>query len=100
MAKDPIPQVDPDPAPKRVAIGRNIRSIRNWRDLRQEALAEATGVHAVQISRVENGAADTGVDTYILLARGLHVPLHWLFTSDWPQFIADGEVAGSHYREV
>jgi transcriptional regulator with XRE-family HTH domain len=74
-----------------VAIGRNIRSIRDWRKLSQESLAEATGVHAVQISRVENGAADTGIDTYILLARGLKVPSHWLLTIDWPQLIGDDE---------
>jgi transcriptional regulator with XRE-family HTH domain len=86
--------------PERVAVGRNIRSLRDWRKLGQESLAEATGVHAVQISRVENGAADTGIDTYILLARGLRVPLHWLFTSDWPQFIADGEDAVPHHPDV
>ena len=100
MAKDPIPQIDRDLVPERVAIGRNVRSIRDWRDLRQEALAEATGVHAVQISRVENGATGVGVDTYILLARGLRVPLHWLFTSDWPQFVADGEVAVPHHPDI
>ena len=89
MAKDPIPPVDPDPFPERVAIGRNIRAIRDWRNLRQEALEEATGVDVVQISRVENGAANVGINTYIRLARGLHVPLFWLFTTDWPRFIAD-----------
>ena len=89
MAKDPISPVDPDPFPERVAIGRNIRGIRDWRNLRQEALEEATGVDVVQISRLENGATNIGIDTYIRIARGLHVPLHWLFTADWPSFIDD-----------
>jgi hypothetical protein len=98
VAKDPIPPVDPDPVPERVAIGRNIRSIRDWRKLGQEALEEATGVHAVQISRVENGVADTGISTYILLARGLKVPLFWLFTADWPSYIDDGSTPPSPPR--
>jgi transcriptional regulator with XRE-family HTH domain len=72
-----------------VAIGRNVRSIRDWRNLRQEALEEATGVDVVQISRLENGSTNIGIDTYIRIARGLRVPLHWLFTTDWPQYIGD-----------
>lgn len=84
MPKDPSSR---DVLQERYRVGRNVRDIREWRDLRQDALGEIVGMSDKQVSRIEVGAHSIGIDHYIRLAKGLRVPLHWLFTADWPQFI-------------
>lgn len=91
MAKDPNQREERDLRAERNWVGRNIATIRRWRNLTQEDLEEATGVDVTRISRIERGQLNTGIDTYIRIAAGLRVPLHWLFTSDWPQYIPDDE---------
>lgn len=68
-------------------VGRVVASVRAWRNLRQEGLAELAGVTARHIQRIEAGAEDVATSYYVRLATGLKVPLYWLFTEDWPQFI-------------
>lgn len=79
MPSDPI---DPYVLRERIRIGAIVRSLREWRDLRQEGLEHLSGVSYRQISRIENGSANVGVDTYILIARALGVPLARLFTEE------------------
>lgn len=87
MAKDPNEQAENTALPERIRIGKNIRSLRDWRNLTQEDVEEVTGLDVVQLSRIENAAANVGIDSFIRLARGLNVPLYWLFTEEWPRFL-------------
>lgn len=89
MPKDPI---DPQVLRERLRVGAIIRSLREWRDLRQEGLEQRSGVSWRHISRIENGHINAGIDTYIKLARGLDVPLARLF-DDAPA-TSDGGGAG------
>ncbi len=54
-------------------IGRNIRAERARRELTQEALAEAAGIGAAQLARMERGESDTGISKYVSVARALRV---------------------------
>ena len=80
VPKDPI---DPYVLRERLRVGAIIRSLREWRDLRQEALEQQSGVSWRHISRIENGHTNAGIDTYIKLAKALDVPLARLFVDDW-----------------
>lgn len=73
-------------------IGRNIRSLRDWRDQRQEPLAEVADFSDRTLRRVESGDTNVGINTYILTARALKVPLAWLFDENWPEYAADADV--------
>ncbi len=57
------------------ALGRAIRRIRRERDLSQEAVADAAGVHLNQVGRLERGAADVYTSTTLRVIAGLGVPL-------------------------
>jgi transcriptional regulator with XRE-family HTH domain len=55
-------------------VGENIRAIRKRADLTQEALAERSGMHMVEIGRAERGVRDMRVSTVAKIAAGLEVP--------------------------
>ncbi len=57
------------------ALGRTIRSIRRERDLSQEAVAGAAGVHPNQVGRLERGTADVYTSTMLRVVAGLGVSL-------------------------
>lgn len=76
---------------ERVRIGRNVVSLRDWRNVRQDALAHLADISVRHMSRIENGDGSVGVDKFIQVARALDVPLYWLFTTDWPQLIDERE---------
>jgi transcriptional regulator with XRE-family HTH domain len=57
------------------ALGRTIRRIRRERDLSQEAVADAAGVHPNQVGRLERGTADVHTSTMLRVVAGLGVPL-------------------------
>lgn len=80
MASHPI---DPDIIRERIRVGAIVRSLREYRNLRQEGLSHLSGVGDRQIRSIESGAVNTGIDTFIKLARGLDVPLPTLFAEDW-----------------
>jgi DNA-binding XRE family transcriptional regulator len=61
-------------------IGRTVASIREWRNLSQEELREASGISYRQIQRIEAGD-DVAISFYIRVAKALKVPLETLFTS-------------------
>ncbi len=63
----------------KVIVGRNIRAIRKRADLTQEALAERSDMHMVEIGRAERGVRDLRISTVAKIAAGLGVPACELF---------------------
>jgi len=57
------------------AIGDAIRQARRERNLSQEAVAAAAGVHPNQVGRLERGAADVYTSTMLRIVTGIGVPL-------------------------
>lgn len=76
---------------ERVAIGRNVVSLRDQQDVRQDALAHRAGISVRHMSRIETGSASVGIDKYLCVAKALGVPLYWLFTTDWPRLAEQRE---------
>jgi transcriptional regulator with XRE-family HTH domain len=58
----------------KVVVGRNIRALRKEADLTQEALADRSDMHLVEIGRAERGVRDLRVSTVARIAKGLQVP--------------------------
>jgi transcriptional regulator with XRE-family HTH domain len=56
------------------AFAANLRRLRSAQGYSQEDLAERTGLHASEISRLERGAREPRLGTIVKLARGLGVP--------------------------
>ena len=59
--------------PDLLALGRELRRLREARDLTQEELAERAGLHPNYIGRIERGESNVGVKALFRLARGLKV---------------------------
>jgi len=57
------------------ALGRAIRRLRRERELSQEAVAAAAGLHPNQVGRLERATADVYASTILRVVRGLGVPL-------------------------
>jgi transcriptional regulator with XRE-family HTH domain len=55
-------------------LGSNLRAARKKREWTQEDLAERSGVHAGEISRMEAGKRDPQVSTVERLAAALEIP--------------------------
>ncbi|HEY3491639.1 MAG TPA: helix-turn-helix transcriptional regulator, partial [Solirubrobacterales bacterium] len=60
--------------PPHPTIGETIRTLRHRAGLSQEDLAEASGIHTTEISRLENGRRNPKWETMKRLAIGLKVP--------------------------
>ena len=60
-------------------LGARLRELRIARGLTQAQAAEAAGVHAVQIARLEAGTANTTVATLVALATAYGVRMRDLF---------------------
>jgi len=54
-------------------FGANLRRQRLAKGLSQEQLAEKTGIHPSEVSRLERAARDPRLSTIVKLARGLDV---------------------------
>lgn len=52
-------------------LGANLREARKQRGMSQEAVAERSGVHATEVSRIEAGKRDPRVSTVERLARAV-----------------------------
>ena len=52
-------------------VGEVVRALRKACGLKQEELADMTGVHAITVSRLETGAITCGADSLYKLAQGL-----------------------------
>jgi transcriptional regulator with XRE-family HTH domain len=73
-----VPPTNPPPdwvLARRRVIGEHLRATRRWRNLSQQGLAEAAGLDRQAISAIENGYASPYLDTLILIAAALDVPL-------------------------
>jgi transcriptional regulator with XRE-family HTH domain len=55
-------------------LGSNLRAARKKLDLTQEQVAERSGVHPTEVSRIEAGKRDPQVSTLRKLAAALEVP--------------------------
>lgn len=55
-------------------LGRNLRRARQRLELTQEEVAERSGVHATEVSRIEAGKRDPRVSTVARLAKAVGVP--------------------------
>jgi transcriptional regulator with XRE-family HTH domain len=60
-------------------FGENLLRIRQARKLSQESLAELAAVHRTQITVIENGKRQPGVETVARLAGALEVSIESLF---------------------
>jgi transcriptional regulator with XRE-family HTH domain len=65
----------PPPDEQLRELGRTIRRMRRERELSQEAVADAAGVHPNQVGRLERGTADVYTSTMLRIVAGLGVPL-------------------------
>jgi transcriptional regulator with XRE-family HTH domain len=75
-----LPQVsDGGDAPVEAAVGAVLRDLRSLRGLTAKDLAEASGVSAAMVSRIESGQVSASLATLAALARALEVPLAGLF---------------------
>jgi transcriptional regulator with XRE-family HTH domain len=55
-------------------LGTNLKAARKRLGLTQEQVAERSGVHATEISRIEAGKRDPQVSTLRRLAKAVEVP--------------------------
>jgi transcriptional regulator with XRE-family HTH domain len=60
-------------------FGENVLRIRQARKLTQETLAERAQIHRTQITLVETGRRQPGIETVVRLAGALEVPTESLF---------------------
>ena len=63
----------------RRALARNVRRLRNARDLTQDALADAIESQQIMISHIENSRANPELDTLERIAEALGVAVVDLF---------------------
>jgi transcriptional regulator with XRE-family HTH domain len=69
----------PPPAPQLLALAAAIRHLRRERDLSQEALAFAAGVHPKHVSEIERANKDPRATTVLRLAEALGVTVAELY---------------------
>ncbi|MBA3783222.1 MAG: helix-turn-helix transcriptional regulator [Nocardioides sp.] len=62
-----------------VRLSARVRELRQERGVTQQQLADAIGVHRVNLNRFENGRADLGVSRIRALAEALNVEPSQLF---------------------
>lgn len=63
----------------RPTLGGRVRYWREFRQMTQDELADASGVARPHLSRIENDhITDPGVSTIIKLARALRVSIAWI----------------------
>ncbi len=55
-------------------LGTNLRDARKRLGLTQEQVAERSGVHATEVSRIEAGKRDPQVSTILKLAKAVELP--------------------------
>lgn len=72
-ADDPAVAGDSRRGDVRRALGKNLRRARERAGLTQEAVAERSGVHPTEVSRIESGKRDPRISTVEALAEAVGV---------------------------
>jgi transcriptional regulator with XRE-family HTH domain len=67
------------PIPQLLALGRNVRLLREQKKLTQEALGEASELHTSYISDIERGVRNPSFLILLKLAKGLSTEISDLF---------------------
>lgn len=67
----PVPEPSDTP---RAIFAANVTRLREERELTQEKLGWAAGLHQTEIARIEKGTRNPGFDTIVKVAKGLGVP--------------------------
>ena len=70
--------------PPAVVLGESVRAERRLQGKTTRELAQLAGLHASQISRLENGLADAKVSTVVRVARALQVTVAQLIEGTAP----------------
>jgi transcriptional regulator with XRE-family HTH domain len=73
------PLVPTKPDTPRAVFAANVRHIRERRELTQEQLGWAAGIHQTAVARIESGERRPTLETIFKLAQGLEVPPADLF---------------------
>ena len=81
LSQDPHKAAGPREKVLEIAIGREVRASRQSHDMTISDLAEATGLSAGMLSKIENGNISPSLTTLQELANALSVPITNLFRS-------------------
>ena len=65
-------------------VGGRLRALRARRDMTQEQVAEAAGLHWKHVQRIEAGTANATVGSLVALAHALHVEFGALLATRTP----------------
>ena len=65
-----------------MSIQERLISLRHERDMTQQQMADAIGVHVNQIRRYEAGATQPSIDVLKKMATSFHVTTDWLLFSE------------------
>jgi len=68
---------------RRRDIGSRIQSLRDYQNVRQDALALKAGIGRTTLQQVEGGKSNARSGTLDAIARALGVPVTWLLTDEW-----------------
>jgi transcriptional regulator with XRE-family HTH domain len=74
-------------------LGTNLRDARKRLGLTQEQVAERSGVHATEVSRIENGKRDPRASTLLRLAKAIEMRPGQLLDEE------PGQRAGRSWRD-
>ena len=66
------------------AIGEQVRYIRNLQHISQESLAEMCGISPSFMGHIERGTRKMSMETFVAIAKSLHVSTDYLLYSQLP----------------
>ena len=76
-------------------VSKNIKRIREIKNITQEQLSNSTGLHISLISKYERGLVDPTADSIYKIVKALGVPFDYLFDYDIAldeNVVSDGEI--------
>lgn len=87
MQPSSVARVHDDPAAirrsRRSEIGSRVRSLREMRGGKQDAVAIEAGISRVTLQNIESGATNFQIDKLLAVADALSVPVSWFFVDTW-----------------
>lgn len=63
-------------------VSKNIKKVREKKNITQEQLSQSTGLHITLISKYERGVVDPTAESIYKIAKALDIPLDYLFDYD------------------